>query len=438
MLTNTLPRLPDALLHPSELAQLEKKYDDSFFTKEESKEQDHLSTPSQLLHQRTSEDIGDADELDARDFTIISKHIEEPHPIPVSRFGKRGVRKRHESLPPPGTAPTPPLEIRQANFLPPSVHMPEQASEQPIVASSVPGSSGLEQNNPTIQSQVGDDDELDARPEPTVMPSPAAAVVDNSASEKTKEIVSKPTVMPSPAAAVIDNSASEKTKEIVSTPSPVVDEKTTVDMSGLPASKSDSVIAPTPVVPSELAMTEAPKNEDKHSALSAMLSQRIPEKKIATASMNNKEAEAYNNDEYAGVPLREHPGMKEWTKLLKVGLPKGAVARKMMEEGVDPQLLEFDLKKPPPPEALAILNKTPNKEEAAALTGQRNWGKRAPNKKRQSLKPVHWEPLTKAEGTVWATAASNDVDDAERAELKRLFAVKQNAKVKKRWPFCEC
>lgn len=125
--------------------------------------------------------------------------------------------------------------------------------------------------------------------------------------------------------------------------------------------------------------------------------------------------------------------MKQWVKLLKVGLPRGAVAKKMMEEGVNPALLDFDLKAPASAEALALLT---GANSASSTGGEpaplRSWGKSqikkaTIGKKRQSLKPVHWEPLAggATEGTVWAsTADKGTVDESEKAELKRLFAVK--------------
>mmetsp|Transcript_16302 Transcript_16302/g.53105 ORF Transcript_16302/g.53105 Transcript_16302/m.53105 type:complete len:89 (-) Transcript_16302:104-370(-) len=66
--------------------------------------------------------------------------------------------------------------------------------------------------------------------------------------------------------------------------------------------------------------------------------------------------------------------MKEWLKLLKVGLPRAAVAKKMREEGIDPALLEMDLAKPPTAEALAMLAR--NEEEKKGLP-RRRWAGRS-------------------------------------------------------------
>ena len=142
-------------------------------------------------------------------------------------------------------------------------------------------------------------------------------------------------------------------------------------------------------------------------ALNSMLAARAPPAAGAAA---------------AGAKLRDHPAMKPFVKLLKVGLPKGAVARKMAEEGLDAALLDKDLDAPPDAEALRMLNR-----EAAPA---RAWGDRKA-RKRASLKPVHWEAIeNNTEGTVWADSGDG-VDDADKAELHRLFGV-DHSKTRKR------
>ena len=68
------------------------------------------------------------------------------------------------------------------------------------------------------------------------------------------------------------------------------------------------------------------------------------------------------------MPLRDHPAMKPFVKLLRVGLPKGAVARKMAEDGLDASLLDKDLG-PAPPDAATCDCSTKNKP-----TSTRQWG----------------------------------------------------------------
>ena len=57
--------------------------------------------------------------------------------------------------------------------------------------------------------------------------------------------------------------------------------------------------------------------------------------------------------------------MKPFVKLLRVGLPKGAVARKMAEEGLDASLLDKDLDAPPDA-ATSVTVRWPAREGASA------------------------------------------------------------------------
>ena len=134
------------------------------------------------------------------------------------------------------------------------------------------------------------------------------------------------------------------------------------------------------------------------------------------AALNNlMKARAAPGAAIDGAPLRDHPAMKPFVKLLRVGLPKGAVARKMAEDGLDASLLDKDLGAPPDAATLRLLNKE-------QPTSTRQWGGREA-KKRASLKPVHWEAIeNNTEGTVWAHSGEG-VDDDDKAELHRLFGV---------------
>jgi hypothetical protein len=174
-----------------------------------------------------------------------------------------------------------------------------------------------------------------------------------------------------------------------------------------------------------------------------------PDPKAALNNLMKARAATDGGAVAAGAPLRDHPAMKPFVKLLRVGLPRPAVARKMAEDGLDASLLDKDLDAPPDAETLRLLNK-----EAPATT--RQWGGREA-KKRASLKPahccveidlrepprhradvatattsrrylistqVHWEAIeNNTEGTVWAHHSGDGVDDDDKAELHRLFGV---------------
>lgn len=170
-------------------------------------------------------------------------------------------------------------------------------------------------------------------------------------------------------------------------------------------------------------------------ALEAGLAAKFGGSATSTAVQGtNKHTSKEDLSASSGVPLGQHPAMKQWAKLLKVGLPKGAVAKKMTEEGMNPALLDMDLSKPATPEAMAMLRGESDPAAGGGKggpTSKREWGKskKATIGKRQSLKPVHWEPLAgeDTEGTVWAASESRSVDESEKAELKRLFAAKPTA-----------
>ncbi|KAJ8600610.1 hypothetical protein CTAYLR_010049 [Chrysophaeum taylorii] len=177
------------------------------------------------------------------------------------------------------------------------------------------------------------------------------------------------------------------------------------------------------------------KNMAAREALAAKLTLRPPEneeEKSSTTTSTSNEAPAAKptpeppppscskSEEGKGDRLGDHPVMKQFVKLLKVGLPRGAVAKKMQEEGVDPALLDMDLEAAPTEEALAMLSRPASQQQKAPA---REWGGRKSTGRRPTLKPVHWEQLGKTEGTVWATSEQRAVDEHERAELKRLFTV---------------
>ena len=72
-----------------------------------------------------------------------------------------------------------------------------------------------------------------------------------------------------------------------------------------------------------------------------------PDPKAALTNLMKARAATDGGAGAAGAPLRDHPAMKPFVKLLRVGLPKGAVARKMAEDGLDASLLDKDLDAPP-------------------------------------------------------------------------------------------
>jgi len=133
-----------------------------------------------------------------------------------------------------------------------------------------------------------------------------------------------------------------------------------------------------------------------------------------------------------GVALGDYPQLKPFVRLLKVGLPRPAVDKKMVEDGLNPLLLDFDLSLPPTPAALDMLSgleASPASRFAKPPDGAGDARKR--RGRRQSLKPVHWEPYaaSSVEGTVWASKGSAILTD-EKQDLLKLFAVDAQASFK--------
>ena len=51
-----------------------------------------------------------------------------------------------------------------------------------------------------------------------------------------------------------------------------------------------------------------------------------------------------------GPPLKDDPTYALFFKMLKIGMPKPAVANKMIKDGFDPAILDLDPDQPVPPE----------------------------------------------------------------------------------------
>ena len=100
-----------------------------------------------------------------------------------------------------------------------------------------------------------------------------------------------------------------------------------------------------------------------------------PDPKAALNNLMKARAATDGGAAVDGAPLRDHPAMKPFVKLLRVGLPRPAVARKMAEDGLDASLLDKDLDAPPDAETLRLLNKE------APSSSTRQWGRPRGQKK---------------------------------------------------------
>ncbi|TMW59450.1 hypothetical protein Poli38472_004519 [Pythium oligandrum] len=119
------------------------------------------------------------------------------------------------------------------------------------------------------------------------------------------------------------------------------------------------------------------------------------------------------------VRLADDPTYAKYFKMLKMGLPEGAVRHKMVSEGVNPRALVLG------PDGLASqLNETDasSKAKAAAPAG-------APKRRRKKL---HWQPipldrLSSMNQTIWEDPGDEAVDiEMDMAELESLFFASSN------------
>ena len=85
-----------------------------------------------------------------------------------------------------------------------------------------------------------------------------------------------------------------------------------------------------------------------------------------------------------GLPLKDDPTYAPYFKMLKVRMPKQAVANKMVKDGLDPKVLDMDPEQPVPPElAGGGAKDDPKKDE----------GPKKPTVRRKRL---HWTGIDQA------------------------------------------
>ena len=114
------------------------------------------------------------------------------------------------------------------------------------------------------------------------------------------------------------------------------------------------------------------------------------------------------------VALKDHPKYSKYFKMLKVGLPRPQVEAKMKQENMDPAILDRN-----PTELVA------ENEEIAVVTKVPEIKKKPVEKVRK--KKLHWKALEKVEAdSVWATG-EDDKDDfnLDMDEFQVLFSEKK-------------
>lgn len=119
----------------------------------------------------------------------------------------------------------------------------------------------------------------------------------------------------------------------------------------------------------------------------------------------------------AGPPLKDDPVYGKFFKMLKVSVPVPAVKHKMMQEGLNPDVLDLDPEKPLPAKLTKKAKKPKQKKKKKA---------KQPARPRVLRKKLHWETLEDVgQNTIWsspvASGSQSDLIDIDAAELEELF-----------------
>ena len=125
----------------------------------------------------------------------------------------------------------------------------------------------------------------------------------------------------------------------------------------------------------------------------------------------------------AGVPLEEDPEFSKYYKMLKMGLPMGAVKNALQRDGKDPAIMDLD------PKLSASY-------QLAAKGGIRL--KRKKEKKRVRRKKIYWTPIDPdkvGEESIWSLVRGSVVMDQlkyDPKEFENLFTETGNPADKKK------
>jgi hypothetical protein len=125
-----------------------------------------------------------------------------------------------------------------------------------------------------------------------------------------------------------------------------------------------------------------------------------------------EEEEAEEEDEpVSTVPIKDMPEVQKYLKMLKMGLPKGAVKQKMIKDGgVNPELLDMDPNKPP--EA--------KKKKKKSVKGMLKKAAKTIKEKLVRRKKLHWSTVDDDEideNSVWGQINEGDGSMGELADF---------------------
>jgi hypothetical protein len=131
------------------------------------------------------------------------------------------------------------------------------------------------------------------------------------------------------------------------------------------------------------------------------------------------------------VALENHPVYEKYFRMLKMGLPRGAALNKMIQDGVEPSILDLD------PSTLVPLKNNGSVTETKVTAAQ-------PKKANVRRKKLHWQAIPpdrlKRGGNIWADLNENaeevkiDMDEFEELFVARGSPNKDKAKAKSSAP----
>eukprot|EP00937_MAST-01D_sp_MAST-1D-sp2_P001223 g1223.t1 len=148
-------------------------------------------------------------------------------------------------------------------------------------------------------------------------------------------------------------------------------------------------------------------------------------------------AVAQGGEGAVGVALKDMPEFSKYFKMLKMGLPKGAVAQKMVKDNLDPAVLDMDPGRPllavkDMPEFSKYFKMVKMGLPKGAVKHRMVRDKLNPDVPKKRRKKLHWTAVADediGDDSVWATAGAELGDEGEfdLAELDDLFSQKQTS-----------
>ena len=113
-----------------------------------------------------------------------------------------------------------------------------------------------------------------------------------------------------------------------------------------------------------------------------------------------------SDDEVERILIKDDPRYVPYLRMLKMGIPKGAVQHKMVQKGLHPEILDMDPSEPSPLE--------------------KEWKQKTMNKHKDGMRwrKVHWDKVEDVDKSVWTRVFGFKLSPQENDDLKNLFAQK--------------